>query len=59
MPQYTYYVFGTGFEEYTSCSRWKAMCFADDMSDKFKADITIMKQHNITGYKEIIKHESS
>ena len=55
MPQYTYYVFGTGFEEYTTCSRWKAMCFADNMSDKFKADITIMKQHNITGLTEIIK----
>jgi hypothetical protein len=55
MPQYTYYVFGTGFEEYTTCSRWKAMCFADDMSSKFVNNVTIMKRHNLTGLTEIIK----
>jgi hypothetical protein len=57
MTEYTYYVFGKGFKEYITCSRWKAMCFANDVSSKFVNDITItiMKRNNLTGYTEIIK----
>jgi len=57
MSDYTYYISGTGFENYSTCSYWKAMCFANDMLFGFHADVTIIKKHNITHYETNITGE--
>ena len=52
MPTYTYYIFGTGFEEEVLYSYIAALRFAQAMKNKHGNDVTLIKEHTLTMERE-------